>query len=384
MSYPGFLSPSTNLSADVSTQRGVNDFSYVLNDGSVAPSGSSLQSPASITPDSAGNTSLAFNATGTGSSLISLNAAGGLPTQNAIHFGNPSGVGVALYQNASLGGGLQIGNDSVLSNIASFNNATNNVTLGKVGVVGTINLNAATVIKDFAGGANGLGLSPTSVTQSIIGQTCATDGILALASSVSNQQVLEVADITGVGGVYIRSVDGQAPLVFSSDNTESVIAVGLPNSGTLKLASSAANIDAITITDTATAINKLGGAPQNLAITGLSSGNLAPGTIGSPTLFSFPAPTGEGLYAITGASSGVSTANSRQAQCSSICYVGPTGVVAIGGSAFADVGSIGSDDNIQWSAANNTVFNGSYVGSQQVNNFVVLAFKISGPIPGTF
>jgi hypothetical protein len=196
---------------------------------------------------------------------------------------------------------------------------------------------------------------------------------------------LEVADITGSGGVFIRSTAAETPLVLTSTTAAgSSIINGAPSVGTLKLGSSAANPAAITLTDTATNITKLGGAPQNLAVTGLSSGNIPPGTVGTPSLFSFPAPTGEGLYAITGASSGVSTANSRQAQLSTICYVDASGVVAIGGAAFADIGSIGSDDNIQFSAANNTVFNGAYVGTQQVNNFVVLAFKISGAIPGTF
>jgi hypothetical protein len=134
------------------------------------------------------------------------------------------------------------------------------------------------------------------------------------------------------------------------------------------------------MTSTATNLKKLGGAPQVL----LAAANLAPGTLVAPTLFSFNAPAAEGLYAIVGASSGISTANSRQAQLTSICYVGPTGVVAIGGAAYADIGTIAADDCIEFAPVNNTTFNGSYVGSQQVNNFQVLAFKISGPIPGTF
>jgi hypothetical protein len=314
-----------------------------------------------------------------------MNASGGLPTKNAVRFSDPTANGIALYQDANVAGGLQIGNDNALVNVAIFNNATNQVTLGRTSTLGSINLNAATVISDSVGGLNALGLSPTSATQSLICQTVATNGVLQIGSAISNPNVLEVADIVGSGGVFIRSTAAEIPLVLTSTTAAGSSSInGAPSVGTLKLGSSAANPTAITLTDTATSITKLGGAPQNLAITGLSSGNLAPGTVGSPTLFSFPAPTGEGLYAIVGASSGVSTANSRQAQCTSICYVGPTGVVAIGGAAFADVGSIGSDDNIQWSAANNTVFNGSYVGTQQVNNFVVLAFKISGAIPGTF
>jgi len=385
MSYPSAPGTGTNLGCDTSLQRSQDTFNFQLNTGGGASSENNLQSPAAILADSAGATTLSFNASGTGSAVIQMNAAGGLPTKNAVRFSDPTANGIALYQDANVAGGLQIGNDDALVNIAVFNNATNQVILGRTSTLGSINLNAATVISDSVGGLNALGLSPTSATQSLICQTVATNGVLQIGSAISNPNILEVADIAGGGGVFIRSTAAEIPLVLTSTTAAgSSVICGAPSAGTLKLGSSAANPTAITLTDTATDITKLGGAPQNLAVTGLSLGNIPAGTVATPSLFSFPAPIGEGLYAIVAGSSGISTANSRQAQCTSICYVGPTGVVGLGGAAFADIGSIGSDDNIQFSAANNTTFNGAYVGTQQVNNFVVLAFKISGAIPGTF
>jgi hypothetical protein len=198
----------------------------------------------------------------------------------------------------------------------------NNVSAGNLATAGTINLNCATVIKDSVGGVNGLGLSPVSATTCLIAPTLANGGILSLGSS-------------------------------------------------------AANTAAVSITDTATNLINLGGAPQQL----LASQNLAPGNV-TQTTFAFPAPVGEGLYSIVGCSNGTTTANSRQAQASCICYVGSSGLIQMGGAAFADVGSVGSADALEWAPTNNTSFTGAYTGGQQVNNFSIFAFKLSGPIPG--
>ena len=390
MSYPGAVGYPTNLACDTSLQRSTDTFNFQLNTGAAGES-STLQSPASIIPGPLGASTLLIpNAAGGGDALLRIqdttgnianleiiNTAGG---NSAILMGT-SGSGAQILINApSLANQGKLLIEGATATYVSVDTVSNNVTLADLGAVGTINLNAATVIKDFTSGSNGLALSPTSSTQSVIGQACGNSGILSIGSSLSNVTSLQVADLAGDGTVYIRSADGAVPLAIRSNNTGSSIIPGTANSGNITIGSSALNPSGLTITDTATTINKLGGAPQVL----LATGNLAPGTVPAPTSFSFPAPTGEGLYAIVGSSSGVSTANSRSAQQTSICYVGPTGVVAIGGAAYADVGSIGSDDCIEFGPINNNVFNGSYTGGQQVNNFSVLAFKLSGPIPGTF
>lgn len=392
MSYPGAVGYPTNLACDTSLQRSTDQFLFQLNTGAAGES-STLQSPASIIPGPNGSSILTIpNAAGTGDAVLDVRDT----TGNAayVEITNTDGgnanilMGVrgsgrqVLITSPSLTAKGQLLVEAAVSGTPYLivDTSNNNVVLGDLATAGSVNLNAATVIKDSLGGSNGLALSPSSATQSVIGQLCGNSGILSIGSSLSNLTSLQVADAAGDGTVYVRSADGQVPLTLRSNNTGSSIIPGTANSGNLTIGSSAANPSGITFTDTATTINKLGGAPQVL----LAAGNLAPGTVGAPTSFSFPAPTGEGLYAIVGASSGVSTANSRQAQLSCFCYVGPTGVAAIGGAAFADVGGIAADDCIQFAPANNTVFNGSYVGAQQVNNFSILAFKISGPIPGTF
>ena len=55
----------------------------------------------------------------------------------------------------------------------------------------------------------------------------------------------------------------------------------------------------------------------------------------------------------------------------------------MGGAAFSDVGSVGAADCIEWAPTGNTSFAGVYTGAQQVNNFSIYAFKLSGVIPGT-
>jgi len=435
MSYPAPIGFGTNLSCDTSLQRNNDAFLFQLNDGA-ATNESTLVSPASITPPAAnGNVSLAMTTTTPGDStlimqgqdtIINMNNQGGVNqinmqgnntainlTSNAdatlglvgggagqpgassstillgsvgalgvndILFGNPSTTGIALYQTTTTPGQLSVGNNFTSTNIASFNQTTNNVVLGSLLSAGTVNLNAATVIKDNVSPANGLGLSPTGINTSSINQLVATTGILSIGSSLSNATSLQVADLAGDATVYVRSTDGQTPLEIRSNNTGSSIIPGTPAAGNITIGSSGGNPSGLTITDTATTINKLGGAPQVL----LATGNLPPSTPLAPFLFTFPAPTGEGLYAICGSSSGVSTANSRQAQLSCFCYVNNAGNVAIGGAGYADLGAVGSDDNIQFAPISNNSFSGSYGGVQQVNNFSVLAFKLSGPIPGTF
>jgi hypothetical protein len=229
---------------------------------------------------------------------------------------------------------------------------------------------------------------PDTPASSVIFQTIASNGSVGIGSSSTYPDTLVVSDVARPGIATYLQINGTAtsvPLFIAGAQGPaggcSIFPDALPpTAAQLIIGSDASNNDHITLTSTATNLKKLGGAPQVL----FTATNIPPGTLVSPSLFSFNAPTGEGLYAIVGASSGVSTANSRQAQLTSICYVNAAGVVAIGGAAYADIGTIAADDCIEFAPVNNNVFNGSYVGTQQVNNFQVLAFKISGAIPGTF
>ena len=364
MSYPGPVGYTVNLGCETGLQRATDQFNFVVDNGGGDPAPtvpSNLQSPAAIL--AALDNTCTLQMTGSNGASIALEG----NDQYNIISGTDSSFQIAHTGNSV----------TALKYEPGTNKTTigDGVQTGEVAIGQPLQINDPTLI-----GGNALELKQTNPTTSLISQTVATSGILSIGSSLSNVTSLQVADLAGDATVYVRSADGQVPLEIRSNNTGSSIIPGTPNSGNITIGSSALNPSGLTITDTATTINKLGGAPQVL----LATGNLAPGSVPAPTSFSFPAPTGEGLYAIVGSSSGISTANSRSAQLTSICYVGPTGVVAIGGAAFADVGSIGSDDCIEFAPINNNTFNGSYTGGQQVNNFSVLAFKLSGPIPGTF
>jgi hypothetical protein len=381
MSYPSAPGTGTNLGCDTSLQRNQDTFLFQLNPGGGGSSENNLQSPAAIIPDSAGAASLSLNTTGTGSAVIQLNAAGGLPTKNAVRFSDPTANGIALYQDANVSGGLQIGNDNALVNIAVFNNASNSVTLGRTATAGSVNLNAATIIKTSAGVNNSLTLAPTSATQSLISQTVATNGVVQVGSSVSNPNVLEVADVAGNGGVYIRSTAADLPLVLSSTTAAgSSVVNGVPSAGRLTIGSSAANPSAILIVDSTTSVTNLAldTTPQVL----LPSGTYAPGSI---TVFA--GPVGVGLYAIMGCSTAPgNTGTTIASQISTFAYVNASGGIQMGGAAYTQLGSteyvaiLPDPTNVQ----NLELAITGGVGSQSLVNYSIVAVRLSKGIAGMF
>jgi hypothetical protein len=438
MSYPGYLTNSTNVPADVSTQRSVGTFSFQLNTGA-AQNESTLQSPAAITQDANGNVSLtmaaaeaaspsiltmsgistALNMTSQGGQstltvggsggAINVNGAGDAtitvvggqadssgPTSstlilgstsalgvNDIIFGNPTTTGIALFQTTANPGTLQVGNNFTGVNIASFDQNTNNIVLGKQAVEGNIDLNGAVAI-NLVGGTNGIGLAPTSATNSIISQTIASGGSLGLGSSLEFPQTLRVSDVPYLGAdcyVEIFGPPATIPLFLSAAQGPAgecgIHPDTVDTSGQLLLGSDNTNVSAIRIAHQATTINNLGGAPQVL---------LAQTTIASNASGTIPTPTGEGLYAIMGCSAGPgSTGQSRQGQVNVMAYVNSTGRIQMGGSGYADLGSIGGSDAFVLFPNDGlaTMFyqNNS---SQAMVNYSIVAFKISGPILGTF
>ena len=277
-----------------------------------------------------------------------------------------------------------MGNNFSSTNIASFNQTTNNVTLGSLATAGTVNLNAATVIKDLAGGANGIGLSPVSATNSIISQTIASSGVLGIGSSVAYPQTLRVSDVPYLGAACYVEVFGPAATVplFISAAQGAGGQCGIhpdcaPGSGELLLGSDNTNVQGINLSSTSTTLNNLGGAPQVL----LAQGNIAPGASGN-----IPTPTGEGLYCIMGCSAGPgSTGQSRQGQVNVMAYVNAQGRIQMGGSGIADIGSIGGTDAFVLFPNDGaaTMFYQNN-GSQSMINYSIQAFKISGPILGAF
>jgi len=186
--------------------------------------------------------------------------------------------------------------------------------------------------------------------------------------TVKSFNKFEVSDLSIVGTNVIRIAATSA----TAGQITNTVAAG----GTLEFGSSAANSATMTLTDTATTLTKLGGAPQVL------SG--APQTIvpAGSALVSLPA--GEGLYAIVACGvGGTATGQTRQAQLSCFCYINSGGLCQMGGSATTDVGALASTDNVtlQVNPAGTAmnVYNNS---AQSLVAYQVQAFKISGPIPG--
>jgi hypothetical protein len=256
------------------------------------------------------------------SSGIFLNSSGG-NDENFIHFSDPTAAGIAVYNNPGTPGQLSIGNDAAGGNVvATFNQTTNNVTLGSLGAAGTINLNASTVIKESASGVNGLALSPTSATQSVIAQTISNGGTLNLGSSVQNSDIIALRDtgaantgsilIGGNGGtgiVMTGSINNAATTITTDRTAGNFGALTIGTlAGTPQLQFSESGVDSLAplATGLGTPFTARGGINMNVtsSITNYSNsqtnanaalGNGASGTISSTN----PPPNGNGLYCVT-------------------------------------------------------------------------------------
>jgi len=322
-------------------------------------------------------------ATAASSSTILLGSTSALGV-NDILFGNPTTTGIALYQATAVPGQLSVGNNFTEVNVASFNQTTNAVVLGKEAVAGTITLNAQTVINDLAGGPNnGLTLTPLSASTSVITQLKPSAGTLGIGSSVAFPQTLRVSDVPYLGADCYIEVFGPAggiPLFISAAQGVAgecgIHPDAIAGTGQLLLGSDNTNVSAIRIANQATTVNNLGGAPQVL----LATGTISPGASGN-----IPGPTGEGLYCIMGCSTAPSTGQTRQGQVNVMAYVNSSGRIQMGGSGIADIGSIGGTDAfVLFPNDGTTTLFYQNNGAQSMVNYSIVAFKISGPILGTF
>jgi hypothetical protein len=188
-------------------------------------------------------------------------------------------------------------------------------------------------------------------------------------ANVNSVSRLEVSDASIVASNVIRI----AALSATAGQITNVVAAG----GTLTLGSSAANSATMTLTDTATTLTKLGGAPQIL------SG--VPVTVTPNTSIPVTLPAGEGLYAIVGCGvGGTSTSYTRQAQLSAMVYINPAGNCQMGGCGTVDVGGSGGTDSVSLQVNPGGTAMVFYNNSaQSIVAYQIQAFKISGPIPGT-
>ena len=280
---------------------------------------------------------------------------------------------------------LQVGQGAALV----YTPATGVLQLGDGLPAGNVLVNNLLTVGKPGQFANEAALGALTANTSKLTQTLAAGGNISIGSSVANPSGLIVSDIARSGVVNFVQVSGSPGNTslflsgYQASVGECVIAPDAPSGATLNLGSSSDVTSplsaAISITDGATTINRLGGAPQTL----LAQTNIPPGNV-TTTLGTFPTPTGEGLYTIVGTSQSNPTQNSRDCQFSTIAYVNSGGRVQMGGATVADVGSVGGNDVLKISPTDGAnTFNYAYNGANQITNFSVVAFKISGPIPGT-
>jgi len=253
------------------------DSFYFALAGSEGP-GSSLQSPATVLPGPDGNSIINVRPApadlgDTGLINVGSQTAGQNGVINIQNGSSTPGAGFSLltFGNGSLGAQFAVDGDSSTLNIEdkvagnsylSVDTVANNVSIGGssaiVGVAdGTVTVNQALVVRDSGGGlVNGLGLSPTSPTASVISQTLASGGTLNLGSSLAAADTLALVD-TGANSAYaLLGGNGGANIFMVGGNGDGIlpnIRTDAGNAGTLTLGSSVANPLTVYVRDGLTA-----------------------------------------------------------------------------------------------------------------------------------
>jgi hypothetical protein len=313
--------------------------------------------------------SLVAAATGAGNAVLNLTASPGTATQtiNGVNGGVlnvQSGSGDASVNVAINGPGT-----TSLNAVSNGGPSALSITSGGVGAA-TVSVNAAGTGAAIVGVVANAGGATLNVEANGVGFGAAINLDSAASSRMtiygSVNSVIQLGGTAGPTPGFLNAGDG----VIRITN----------NLTTINQASEVLTADVIGAT---LKVKGLGGAPQVL----LAQQNIAPGNV-TPTTFTIPNPTGEGLYCIMAASStvgGPSTQNSRDAQFSMTAYVNAAGRIQIGGNGGTTVGSVTGTESLEIYPLDGTsnLFM-TYNGTPQLNNMSVVAFLISGPIPGTF
>jgi hypothetical protein len=359
-----------------------NPFYALIGSGGGGGSASSLQSPASIIPDGTlGDAVLNVDSAG-GASFAALTVRGGATADGDILLG---GGGSTYDMKASgVAGNFTIGVQPAQVNQTPFitYSPAGDLLLGDNVLAGKVLTNQLFQVQGNPANGNAVQIQSLSATVGNISQASLGSGVLTLGSSATFPNTLQISDVAYLGAgnyVEVNGAAGQAPLFISGAQGIAgecgIHPDATDGSGQLLLGSDNTHVDLIRLSSTATSLKNLGGAPQLL---------FGPQNVTSPFTSTFPTPASEGLYAIVGSSVPTSTQNSRDGQLSSIAYINSGRQCQMGGSANADVGGVGGTDSLLISPTSGaTTFNINYTGAQQLNNFAIYAFKLSGPIVGT-
>jgi hypothetical protein len=352
--------------------------------------GSTLISPASITPDANGAASLSINVS-TGEGVAELAVSNTTGNDAIVSLTNADG-GNSLIQMGVLASPVGLSAPS-LANAGQLHMGAVNIPNGDIPspnvVVDTVN-DAVTVYNLLGVGnpsfQNILAAAPLTANSAKLSQTVASGGIMSIGSSTANPAGLIVSDLARTGVTNYVQVSGppsgNTSLFLRGGQTAGAacaVAADAPSGGTLWLGSSstptAPAAQGIVLTDAATTINQLGGAPVVLLP--------AVASITSPyTNSAIPIPPSEGLWCVMVTSVPTSNQASRDAQLMTMCYVNSAQRIQMGGNGSTSV--IGGGVLDLYPLDGTALFALVYTGTGQgLSNISVVAFKISGPIPGT-
>jgi hypothetical protein len=167
----------------------------------------------------AGQATLTISSTnGNDAGIVLKSTAGG---NSFIAMGETGGDTVTITNPSLSSGALAIGNSSTGTAYFVVDTTNNNVSIGATSgagvAVGTVTVQEALLVKDGVGGANAVGISPTSGTQSVISQTVASAGNLNIGSSLANPAGLTVSDVARPGQfnyVQVNGTPGNPPLLL--------------------------------------------------------------------------------------------------------------------------------------------------------------------------
>lgn len=210
---------------------------------------SSLQSPAVIIPDGAGDAALVAQATGTG--LASVEALGATGV-GAVIVG--SGASVYRMSVGNVGGptSLEIGVNSAAAPAILYQGTGGALVLGDGGA-GTVQTANTLVVFDESlvpGATNGVYIGPTSATTGLIQNTVATGGTLTLASSAAAGPLTLSDTGAGTGNVAVGGNGGPSIVLKGGNTTTSPnpsIVGGAVNYGTLQLGSDTIHPNILTL-----------------------------------------------------------------------------------------------------------------------------------------
>lgn len=344
-----------------------------------------LQSPATVLADAVlGDSELTLEAQGVGAAVLAVASTAGKDAKLILAQGADSfdvgqfGTDGFFYISQS---GAASGSEAF-----TYDPVEHQVVIGDGGPTGTALIKNRLGISDPAAGANKLLLIPATANTSAVVQSVGASGYIALGSSAANPAGLIVSDIARPNVTNFVQVSGPPSGNTSlflrggqSAGAECAVAADAASGGTLWLGSSstptAPAAQGIVLTDAATTINQLGGAPQVLLAT-------VPSIVSGYTNSTIPIPPSEGLWCVMVGSTPTTNQASRDAQLMTMCYVNSAQRIQLGGNGSTSV--IGGGVLDLYPLDGTAFFALVYTGTGQgLANITVVAFKISGPIPGT-